>query len=107
MLIMELPCEILVLKILPAVKAEMAKTLKRYGLSQRRISEKMTLTEAAVSQYISGKRGRDYKIPASVKPMFDIVAQAINEDDNRDVLIYGISQICKEIRRIEKLNLHC
>ena len=56
------PCEIIVWKILPAIRSELAKELvEKKGFSQKETAEKLGLTEAAVSRYISGKRA-DTKI---------------------------------------------
>lgn len=57
------PCEIIVWQILPALRRELArKLIQDFGLSQKEAAEKLGLTEAAVSRYISGKRA-DFEIP--------------------------------------------
>ncbi len=104
---MEFTCEIVAQKILPAVKAELARTMKKEGITQRKIAKALNLTEAAVSQYLSGKRAREYEIPETIKPMFPVVAKAISKQQNKEMLQYGIGEICKEIRKIENLRFHC
>ncbi len=53
----QLPQEIEVWYILPALRREFAKALtKEHKLSQKRVAGLLRVTEAAVSQYISGKR---------------------------------------------------
>lgn len=60
---MKTPCEIIVWEILPVIRKEFAKSLiKNHGLTQRKAAEKLGLTEAAVSRYISGKRGKIKKL---------------------------------------------
>ena len=60
---MKVPCEIIVWEILPIIRKEFAKSLiKDHGLTQRKAAEKLGLTEAAVSRYISGKRGEIKKL---------------------------------------------
>jgi predicted transcriptional regulator len=55
---MKMSCEEAVWYILPHVRKEFAKSLiKDHGLTQRKAAEKLGITEAAVSQYISKKRG--------------------------------------------------
>ena len=57
------PCEIIVWQILPAIRRELARRLTQdFGLSQKEAAEKLGLTEAAVSRYISGKRA-DFEMP--------------------------------------------
>lgn len=55
---MKTPCEIIVWEIIPVIRKELAKSLiEDHGLTQRKAAEMLGLTEAAVSRYISGKRG--------------------------------------------------
>jgi uncharacterized protein len=55
---MKIQCEESVWYILPIIRKEFAKSLiKDHGLTQRKAAEKLGLTESAVSQYISNKRG--------------------------------------------------
>lgn len=53
------PCEGAIWHILPYIRAGLARELAKRGLTQEAIAEKMGLTQAAVSQYISGKRARE------------------------------------------------
>jgi predicted transcriptional regulator len=59
---MKLPCEIAIWYILPVVRSELSKELGRLGMAQRRIALFLGISEAAVSQYIKGKRGRGMKM---------------------------------------------
>jgi len=55
---MKTPCEIIVWNIVPIIRKEFAKNLvDKHGLNQRETANKLGITEAAVSRYISGKRG--------------------------------------------------
>lgn len=53
---MVLPCEIAANKIVPSIKAKLAKKLKKSGMKQKEIARLLGVTTAAVSQYLSGKR---------------------------------------------------
>ena len=53
---MVLPCEIAANKIVPAIKAKLARKLKKNGMKQKEIAKLLGVTNAAVSQYLSGKR---------------------------------------------------
>ena len=53
----KIDCEEIVWYLLPLIRKELAKSLiKDHGLTQRKAAEKIGITEAAVSQYISKKR---------------------------------------------------
>ena len=55
---MKTPCEIIVWQILPVIRKEFAKSLiENHKLTQRKVAEKLGITEAAVSRYLSKKRG--------------------------------------------------
>ena len=57
---MEMPCESVIWHILPAIRKGLTKCMiEEYGLSQKEVAEKLGLTTAAISQYLSNKRGKD------------------------------------------------
>ena len=63
----QLPQEIEVWYVLPALRREFAKVLiKQHKLSQKKVAEFLQITEAAVSQYISGKRASQVKFDSKV-----------------------------------------
>jgi hypothetical protein len=64
-----LPCECAAKYKVPAIKAKLAMKLKAKGYSQKKISDLLDVTEAAVSQYLSGKRAKCICIPAKTKPV--------------------------------------
>lgn len=47
---------------LPAVGAELARELVGRGMPQKEIAKRLGITPAAVSQYVTGKRGADVKL---------------------------------------------
>ena len=58
----KIDCEEIVWYLLPLIRKEFARSLiKDHGLTQRKAAEKLGITESAVSQYISKKRG-DLKV---------------------------------------------
>jgi Predicted transcriptional regulator len=52
---MKFPCELIVWDVLPSIRSELAKKLSKSGLSQKEVSERLEITQAAVSQYINKK----------------------------------------------------
>ncbi len=55
----QMPQEIEVWYIIPALRRELAKCMVELGLTQKQIAERISLTEAAVSQYLSSKRAKE------------------------------------------------
>ena len=53
------PCEYLIWNGIPVIRREIAKSMiNDFNLNQKQTAEKLGITPAAVSQYISGKRGK-------------------------------------------------
>lgn len=73
---MELLPEVEVWYGLPAIRAALAKSLKKQGLPQKQIAEKLGMAESAVSQYISGKRGTS-GLPKAFLAEVDVAAKRI------------------------------
>ena len=72
------PCEYMVWNGLPAIRKEIAESMINvYGLSQRETAEKLCISPAAVSQYLSGKRGKVLVIDEEVSKEINISAKRI------------------------------
>lgn len=55
----KIPCEIATWYILPVIRKELAILLvKNHGMSQKKTASLLGVTDAAVSQYLSKKRGK-------------------------------------------------
>ena len=94
---MKMPCEVIMWYILPGIRREITKSLLKNGLSQREVAKKLGITDAAVSQYLSEKRGRveikDKKILAEIKNS----AKRIVAGD-RTMMIEETCRICNLIK---------
>ena len=89
---MKVPCEIIVWEILPIIRKEFAKSLiKNHSLTQRQAAEKLGLTEASVSRYISGKRGEIKKLN---KEMMEEIQKSTTRIYTGDSLIL-VEEICR------------
>ena len=66
---MKPPCEIVVWYVIPAIRSELAKDLLALGMKQKDVSELMDITQPAVSQYITDKRGSGIELSPNVKEM--------------------------------------
>lgn len=57
-----LPQELEVWYLIPALRKEIAKVLiSDFGMSQKKVSQTLGLTESAISQYLKSKRGSELK----------------------------------------------
>lgn len=72
-----MPQEIEVLYILPAIRKEFAAAFKAFGADQRGIAKLLHVTEAAVSQYLSGKRAAKVDLGAEGRKMVREAARRV------------------------------
>ena len=68
------PSEIIVDHILPPIRAQLAKELVDCDISQQRIARILGLTPAAVSQYMSKKRGYAVEFDEDVLKELRVIA---------------------------------
>lgn len=64
---MELPQEIEVWYIIPALRKELAVAMKEQGLKQSEIAKRMGLTKAAITNYITKKRAKEINFDKEFK----------------------------------------
>jgi len=107
---MKTPCEIIVWNIVPVIKKELANSLvKDFGFTQKKTSIKLGTTEAAISRYISGKRGAleitDNEILREIKKSAKIISE-----NNGKTPINETCRICRILKSrefIEGINYDC
>ncbi len=63
---MEMPQELEVWYVIPALRREFAKLMIKKGLKQRETAKKLGIGEAAVSHYIKSKRGKEVKFDKKI-----------------------------------------
>jgi predicted transcriptional regulator len=95
------PCETAVWQILPTIRSAVAKELTRLGLSQMNISECLGITQPAVSQYITSKRGTTIAVSDNVRCLIQSLAEDIARGKNLD-LSERMCEICTQIQGDEK-----
>ena len=101
---MKPPCEIVVWYVIPAIRSELAKELLNLGMKQKDVSELMDITQPAVSQYITDKRGSGVKLDDNVKSMIHEFARQLSEGEaTKKDLIPRTCHICKNVRTIDVL----
>jgi len=70
------PQEIVAHYVLPAIRKELAVSMKASGSDQKTIAKKLCVTEAAVSQYINEKRASTITFPIILK---EAIGESANE----------------------------
>jgi len=97
----EISCETAVWNVLPVIRKEFAKNLiKIHGLNQRKVADVLGITEAAVSRYISGKRGylkiSDNKILKEIQKSTNRIVKR-----NDKTVLVEICRICNLLKSCE------
>lgn len=99
------PCEIVVTKVLPAIRTVLVKDLiDRHDLTQKEVSEELGVTQAAVSQYLSSTRG-DEKLERKLKnsdifgKIQDLSDKIAAGNSGRQQIIEEFCEICDTMRK--------
>ena len=99
---MGLPCERAVSAILPLIRAEIAKSLiLDFNLTQIKAAKLLGLTQAAVSQYVTSKRGYRLKIDESspgARSIKETAKELAEGKLNEMELLNKLCDICHTIR---------
>jgi predicted transcriptional regulator len=92
---MKLPCEVAIWYVLPVVRSELAKELADAGMAQRRIALFLGISEAAVSQYIKGKRGKGMKLgPKALRQTKKLADELLRGKLTEEQVARGLCKIC-------------
>jgi len=99
---MKTPCELVVGKILPSLRAAVVKELSgKYHMKQSDIAKKMGITQASVSQYLSSARAGSANVTESfpkIKVYADAIARRIVQGEDRFEVYSVLCVACKDIR---------
>jgi predicted transcriptional regulator len=96
------PCEIVVWYVIPSMRSELAKELLKLGMKQKEISELLDITQPAVSQYISDKRGHGIKFDERTQNMIQIFAKDLMKQKlEQGDIIRRMCEICKNVKAEE------
>jgi predicted transcriptional regulator len=94
-----IPCELVVTKLLPTIRRQAVARMLKEGKSQREIAKELGLTEAAVSYYVSRKRGGP-----SNRRMESIIAKSIDKYyDSGKGFSENVCVICKGLRHSRQM----
>ncbi len=102
---MKPPCELIVNKIIPAIRAASVRVLiNEYGMKQTEVSKTLGITQSAVSQYITHARGGHEDI-STLFPEIEEFARKIaakvvtGELSGQDI---DLCEPCRQIREKEE-----
>ncbi len=98
---MKTPCEIISSYFLPNIRSRLTVQLvDNFNLSQKEVSEKLGITEAAISQYISKKRGKKVRLDKETEKSIKSLAEKIAKGKIDNIsMIPEICTICLIMRK--------
>ena len=100
---MMMPCESVIWNILPAIRRELTRSLVYdIGIKQRQAAQLIGMTDAAVSQYLSGKRGKYLITDPEILDDIGLIAHQIY--NGKELTKHDICQVCIKIRKNEERN---
>jgi hypothetical protein len=107
---MKPPCELVVSKVLPSIRAAIVKVLiDDYKMKQTEVSEILGITQSSVSQYITSARAGDdrlYDLFPEIRKYAHEISDKIVKSGLKSSRI-SLCIPCQKIRRSEKFcNLH-
>lgn len=103
---MKLHCEIAATKLLPTIRAMVAKELiEKYGMTQQEAATKLGITQSAVSQYIRQLRGSKLssmeKDRMIYKKIEEIASKLASSNESPEKVSISFCGICKSSRKKE------
>ena len=101
------PCEYMMWNGLPVIRKEFAESIIRdFKLNQKQTADKLGVTPAAISQYVSGKRGKvkiiDEKILKEIKNSAEQIVK-----NGQDHVINETCRICKIMKKDGIFSFQC
>ncbi len=99
---MKTPCELVVSKILPSMRASVVKELSgKYHMKQSEIAKKLGITQASVSQYLSSTRAGSARVTEAfpkIKTYANDIAKRIVNGEDRYEWSSVLCIACRDIR---------
>lgn len=103
---MKTPCELVVGKILPTLRASVVRELSgKYRMKQSDIAKKLGITQASVSQYLSSARGGSTKMLDSfpkINTYAEEIAKRIVAGETKYQWYGVLCEACMDIREDER-----
>jgi len=96
---LSMPQELEVWYVIPAVRRELALRLKKRGLTQKQIAQKLFVTEPAISQYLHSKRAKKVLFNEKIHEQLDEVSEKLLKASSKVDVIKQIQRVCIEARK--------
>lgn len=106
---MKPPCELVVSKILPTLRSALVQALiKEHGLKQTEVAKLLSITQSAVSQYITATRAADKKLlkafPEMKRYSSRMAQRLISGQEKASLLMFCDS--CRVLRKKKEFCRH-
>ncbi|MDR2966619.1 MAG: transcriptional regulator [Methanobacteriaceae archaeon] len=96
---MKPPCEIVVWYIIPGIRSVLSKELFKLNMRQKDISELLEITQPAISQYLSDKRGNEIEFNDEICKMIRELAIGLKKGEISKIdMIPEMCQICRKVK---------
>ncbi|MHA1791399.1 MAG: thiamine-phosphate synthase family protein [Promethearchaeota archaeon] len=96
---MRFPCESVVKTFITTYRHRMIKTLKEFGWTQQKIANKLSLTQAGVSNYLNKEEDLDNVKSFNIDALVEETINLINQPGNHlDVIMEIVCKQCKQYR---------
>lgn len=99
------PCEIVVWYLIPGIRSVLAKELFNLGMKQKEISKILDITQPAVSQYLSDKRGNEVGFNDDILELIKKLANDLKDGKIEKIDI--IPRICEICRKTKAEDILC
>jgi predicted transcriptional regulator len=98
---MKTTCEIMVQKVLPAIRAELSRAMiLEHRCTQQEVADILELSRAAVSQYVSEKRGAEINFSEETQKEIRKFASVLLKGDlSSQEKIKGMCSICSFVQK--------
>lgn len=100
------PCEFVVKKVLPAIRAGIVRELfDKYNLKQNQIAKVLGITQSSVSLYLSGERGGFEEVYKVIDQNYikDLAKNLMNDEISHDSAMNQICSSCLSIKEDGRL----
>lgn len=102
---MKTTCEIMVQRVLPAIRAELARCMiSEHGKNQQEVADVLGLSRAAVSQYLNDKRGAEIDFSEEAQQEIKSFASSLLDGMKSRDQVAGMCNVCKFVQRSGWLN---
>lgn len=104
----KVPCQDIVMNIIPAIQASLAAELVNLGISQVQAAKALSVAPSAVSQYLSGKRGYRIVFEEEISEIIKELAAEIKSGElSEEDLEKRFCAICGLLRGVDDCSLSC